>query len=167
MSEKRPEQGDSETRKEPTPSQQRLIDLVKLLATSEAHDSPDIIKSGKIQLWPGVELVALILDINLNYMPPILNPDAPLMPPGQTVPDLYQSDPGLNIIYALEARDEPTGRVLESVDVDQESFKTHLDFDDAEPYMDNPDGAPDYAIDSFFDRYWLHNIEQQQELQAS
>ena len=118
----------------PTTSQQRLIDFVKAHATTEGGETQDIVLSGRLEIRPGITLVAAVIDTKLPLGEPARSED---------------------LLYSLQVVDE-AGNSLEAVDVDTRTFNTYQVFDEAEPYADMP-SAPDYAIDSFFDRYWLHN----------
>jgi hypothetical protein len=133
----------SETKK-PSQSQQRLIDLVKNLAKTQGGDTKDVLFSGAIELWPGRTLKAHIIDDDAN--------DVSI--------ETVDNEPVHPIIYDLEVIDEASEEPIESISVDTGTCETTQVFEDAEPYLESPGGAPDLAIASFFDRYWLQNVDQ-------
>lgn len=97
-------------------------------------ETEDILFSGETEIRPGIQLLATVVDAR------------------------FSRDEEPKLIYSLEIIDEATGISTESISFDPESVQTSLTFDEAEPYNDYPEGAPDFAIESFFDRYWLRNV---------
>ncbi|HUC95642.1 MAG TPA: hypothetical protein VMR76_01630 [Candidatus Saccharimonadia bacterium] len=122
-------------RSEFSPSKQKIKQLVTDLATKvEGSNSKDVVAWGEIEIWPDRILRAEIIDSETADKP------------AEGIEDLY---------FGLEILDEHHNS-LEEIGVDMGTNEAEYVFDETEPYSETPGGAPDYAIDSFIDRWNLH-----------
>lgn len=108
--------------------QRRLVEVVEGIATQDGGDTPDVLKVGEVEIWPGCIVVASIIRSVF---------------PGE-------KDSEGDRIYGLDAK--VGGDIYtESVCVYLGSATTSLVVLEFEPLGDEP--AQDYAITSFFDRF--------------
>jgi len=119
----------AEVHPELSEAQQALVDTVKLLATDEGGDTPDILKSGTYNIFIGNQLVAYILNIDYPENPP-------------------------QLFYLLDVQ---IGEYTESVGVDSETGRTAWEVNGHYPTYDK-DTAPDYAIQSFMNRFQVTGL---------
>jgi hypothetical protein len=108
--------------------QLRLASTVEALAVNEGGETPDVVRSARVELWPGCTVLATIVDSGI-----------PLDEPSEE-----------NRIYGLDAT-MADGEYVEEISVHIGDAVTSLAVNDSETYEDDP--APDYAITSFFDRF--------------
>jgi hypothetical protein len=111
-----------------SPEQLRLATTVEALAVNEGGETPDVIRSARVELWPGCTVLATIVDSGI-----------PLDEPSEK-----------DRLYGLDAT-MAGGEYVEELTVHIGDAVTSLALNDSETYGDDP--APDYAISSFFDRF--------------
>lgn len=110
-------------------SQAKFVSFVDILAMEQGGATADIVRSGRFEVYPGTVLTAEVV----NVVP---------------VPE-----EGPQLIYGLSA--QAVG-YHEEVTVDPNLVHTDLVVDEGQPH--GADSAPDYAIESFLDRFYVGKI---------
>jgi hypothetical protein len=122
----------------------RLKNYVDGLALLESGSTPDVIRTGSLELWPGCIMVAEVLNPN-----PAFHPDIKQLIAEGWVPIEEDIEP----IYALTVYDSD-GNERESLAIN--AWSGHVIACAEESVLFEPGkDAPDYMIESFFRRYWL------------
>jgi len=125
-------------------SEQKLMmkDYVLMLAHFEDGETKDIAKQGSVTLWPGVTLLAEII----NTDPALIDPE---------VPEYADRRADASYIYALTAVSDD-GTTIEGLQIDDENGSL-LASDEYGSIFPIGTSAPDYMIQSFFARYRLNS----------
>lgn len=139
--------GERVEEKEYSEAQRAIIDIVNRLATASGGETHDVLRQGELQLFPGptaddpgTKLVAEVLD-----------------------PSLDDGEPRVERHFGLTIVGND-GADIEAIWINVEEKTTDQFLGDGgtiNPYQDSPDGAPDYAILSFMDRYFIAQTLQQ------
>jgi hypothetical protein len=127
-----------------TPSKLKLKNYADGLALLEGGDTPDIVRQGSLELWPGCVLVATVLDPDSKY-----NPDIAQLISEGWVPVAEDYEP----IYSLTIYDDE-GYERESLSIDAWTGIVDATMEESDLFEPGQD-APDYMIESFFRRYYL------------
>ncbi len=127
-----------------TPAKLKLKNYVDSLALLEGGDTPDLIRQGSLELWPGCVLVAAVVNPDPKFSPQV----AELIAEGW-VP----VDEDIEPLFVLAVYDTE-GNERESLAIDAWSGKVTATMEQSELFEAGED-APDYMIESFFRRYFL------------
>ncbi len=111
-------------------AQAKIVTFADILAVNEGGPTPDILRSGRVEVYPGAILTAEVID--MEFVP-------------ERVPKL---------LYGLEVRADDD--YTETITVDVGFKHTTLAVDEGEPH--GAQSAPDYAIESFLDRFYVGKI---------
>ena len=104
--------------------QKRLVTTVDGLASVNGDDTKDVVRSGRVELWPGCTVIDAVIDAS--------------------APGIDEPDPD-NLLYGLDV--VTVGPQTEEMTVSLRDGTTAQVVDENEIYGDDP--APDYAIKSF------------------
>lgn len=116
------------------------------LALFEGGKTPDIVREGGVELWPGCLLVAQVINPDPSFLPDV----------AQRIEEGWIPLEGdVEPLYALTVYDAQ-GNERESLAIDAWSGKVTATAEESELF-DIDEDAPDYMIESFFRRYWLNH----------
>jgi hypothetical protein len=125
-----------------------LKTLVQSLAFFEGGNTPDVVRQGAEELWPGVLIVAEVLNCDPIYLDQEAYPDR----------ISYGDYP----VYALTIYNDK-GEEVESVQIDGISGDVVSSDDTGTPYFGPGQETPDFMIESFIVRYHLNDKGQAEE----
>lgn len=110
------------------------------LALLEGGDTPDVVRQGSMELWPGCLLVATVLNPDPKFIADYLQDFVPL---AEDVEPMYTLT-----IYDGE------GNQRESLSIDAWTGMVAATIEESDLFEPGQD-APDYMIESFFRRFYL------------